>query len=257
VDAERAEAALRDERRSRSAGEKHAASSAGEARSRIDVLESELTVALEGARRSEDRYQREAARARALEEEICALRRALDAEAVDDAVAVRQPGAGPGASGAATAGVVSASDGTVDSDDSADAVRAMVSTPGAVLVIDGYGLAKRVWPDAARSEQRSRLAMALAAAHLRGWCDVTVVFDGDITRRIAPLCRPGLRVLFSASGERAGDVVVREVEGLPKEAPVFVASDDAWVNEHAESAGARVVSVDALVPALDAGAADL
>ena len=290
ADVERLEALLREERRSRRAREEQAASDAEDARMKTAAVESELATALKEVRRFEARHQREAARAHDLEEELEALRRSLvaarkEAAAVHEQQSSHQdesdaasdgallgaratsgepgePGGlgvsgvsgGPGESGGERAGVARPL-GLVA--DSAEAVAAMVSNPGAALVIDGYNLTKRVWADSARSEQRSRLAMALAQAHLRGWCDVTVVFDGDATRRVAPLCRPGLRVLFSAAGERAGEVVVREAERLPNDVSVLVASSDEWVREHAESAGARVVSAGAVLLALGVGAAHL
>jgi predicted RNA-binding protein with PIN domain len=56
-----------------------------------------------------------------------------------------------------------------------------------------------------------------------------------------------LRVLFSAAGEDADDVVVREVARLPKRVPVVVASSDAWVREHAEKEGAIVIASNTLL----------
>jgi predicted RNA-binding protein with PIN domain len=53
--------------------------------------------------------------------------------------------------------------------------------------------------------------------------------------------------LFSAAGEEADVVVVREVERLPKRVPVVVASSDAWVREHAEQEGAVVVGAGTLL----------
>jgi predicted RNA-binding protein with PIN domain len=56
-----------------------------------------------------------------------------------------------------------------------------------------------------------------------------------------------LRVLFSAAGEEADDVVVREITQLPKRVPVIVASSDAWVREHAEKEGAVVIGATTLL----------
>ena len=57
-------------------------------------------------------------------------------------------------------------------------------------------------------------------------------------------------MVFSEADEEADEVVVREVEDLPKRIPVVVVSSDAWVREHAEAAGAVVVPADALLTVL-------
>lgn len=133
--------------------------------------------------------------------------------------------------------------------DSVAGLTAMLRTPGLVLVVDGYNVSQRAWHEATPSEQRTRLAMALAQLHLRHGCEATVVFDGDGTEGVPPFRRPGLRVLFSSPGEEADEVVVRLVAELPKRVPVIVVSSDAWVREHAEGEGASVVSADTLLAA--------
>jgi predicted RNA-binding protein with PIN domain len=136
--------------------------------------------------------------------------------------------------------------------DSAAGADAMLRTNGVTLVVDGYNVAKRAWPDASPSEQRERLAMALTALHARTKCSSTVVFDGanSAAEPVPVLRRRGLRVLFSAAGEEADDVVVREVAKLSKRVPVVVASSDAWVREHAEKEGAVVISSATLLTVL-------
>jgi predicted RNA-binding protein with PIN domain len=133
--------------------------------------------------------------------------------------------------------------------DSSTGLDAMLRTTGLTLVVDGYNVAKRAWPDATPGDQRERLALALAALHARTGCSSTVVFDGDAAggASVPVLRRRGLRVLFSAAGEEADDVVVREVARLPKRVPVVVASSDAWVREHAEKEGAVVVGAGTLL----------
>jgi predicted RNA-binding protein with PIN domain len=59
-----------------------------------------------------------------------------------------------------------------------------------------------------------------------------------------------VRTVFSTDGEKADPVVVREVERLPGATPAIVASSDGWVREHAEAAGATVVSAASLLEIL-------
>jgi predicted RNA-binding protein with PIN domain len=79
---------------------------------------------------------------------------------------------------------------------------------------------------------------------------VTLVFDGAGVEGVRPPRRPGVRVVFSAPGEEADRVVVREVSQLPKRVPVVVVSSDAEVRADAERHGAAVVSAATLLGAL-------
>jgi predicted RNA-binding protein with PIN domain len=132
--------------------------------------------------------------------------------------------------------------------DSAAGVEAMLRTPDTLLVVDGYNVTKRAWPDATAADQRERLGIAITALHRRIGCGVLIVFDGDGSRASRPpLRRGGVRVVFSDAAEEADQVVVREVSELPKRIPVVVVSSDAWVRGHAEAQGAVVVGADALL----------
>jgi predicted RNA-binding protein with PIN domain len=134
--------------------------------------------------------------------------------------------------------------------DTAAGVRSMLRN-GTLLVVDGYNVSHRGWPDATIAEQRERLARALHQLHHRQGSPVVCCFDGE-GQPPATLRRDGLRVLFSEIGEEADELVVRVVEDQPKRTPVVVASSDAWVREHAEAAGAVVVSAATLLDALHA-----
>ncbi len=135
--------------------------------------------------------------------------------------------------------------------DAPEAVEAMLRTQGAVVVIDGYNVTKQAWPELSLSEQRDRLVSALAALHARTGCDATVVFDGADVGPTAER-RPGVRVRFSAAGEEADAVVVREVAALPPAVPVLVVSSDHEVRDQSEAEGATVVASDAFVRAMRA-----
>jgi predicted RNA-binding protein with PIN domain len=134
--------------------------------------------------------------------------------------------------------------------DAPEAVEAMLRTQGAVVVIDGYNVTKRAWPGIGLSEQRDRLISALAALHGRTRCDATVVFDGADVGPVPTERRPGVRVRFSAAGEEADAVVVREVAALPPNVPVLVVSSDGEVRDQSEAEGATVVTSETFLRAM-------
>jgi predicted RNA-binding protein with PIN domain len=132
--------------------------------------------------------------------------------------------------------------------ESPEGLDAALRTPGAALVVDGYNVAMRAWPRAAAADQRERLTTALAACSGRIRAAVTVVFDGaDEDLGARPRSSPGVRVVFSAPGQEADEVVVAEARRLTPTAPVLVASSDRWVQDHAEACGARVLDADAFL----------
>jgi predicted RNA-binding protein with PIN domain len=134
--------------------------------------------------------------------------------------------------------------------DSPEALAAMLRVQGVVLVVDGYNVSMLGWGNAALVDQRERLGAALAHLHARTRCGVTLVFDGAGVEGVRSPRRPGVRVVFSAPGEEADRVVVREVSQLPKRVPVVVVSSDAEVRADAERHGAAVVSAATLLGAL-------
>jgi predicted RNA-binding protein with PIN domain len=134
--------------------------------------------------------------------------------------------------------------------DSPDALVAMLRGTDVTLVVDGYNVSMLGWRDAGLVDQRERLAAALAQLNARTKCEVTLVFDGADVEGARPLRRPGVRVVFSAPGEDADGVVVREVATRSKRIPVVVVSSDREVREAAEREGAVTVSSPTLLSVL-------
>ena len=135
-------------------------------------------------------------------------------------------------------------------EDDPDALDAMLRTPRAVLVVDGYNVSMLAWGDVPPAQQRDRLLNSVSELQLRTRARIILVFDGAEVGSVLPPRRPGVRVVFSPEGEEADVVVVRQASDLPVEVPVVVASSDAWVGRHARETGARVVSSATLLRAL-------
>ena len=124
------------------------------------------------------------------------------------------------------------------------AIEAMVRTRGLAVIVDGYNVSMLAWPGTTAAEQRERLCDALSEFQLRFRCEVTVVFDGAEVSGVRPLRRRNVRVVFSAAGQEADEVVVGEVMFRPDDVPVIAVSSDREVRAGAEAEGATVLGAD-------------
>ena len=294
--AELVERQLRDERQSRRDRDAAANQKVSAAERKLADVQHEVTQARAAAEAADGRLEREAARARKLDEEAHDLRRAVkeaeakraseaggglpvlrreDLSALVDAADMAQRLAS-GLSGVAEqARRVVLPQPAVESEperdaptagpprrraqprvppgmveDDPDALDAMLRTPRAVLVVDGYNVSMLAWGDVPPAQQRDRLLNSVSELQLRTRARIVLVFDGADVGSVLPPRRPGVRVVFSPEGEEADVVVVRQASDLPVEVPVVVASSDAWVGEQARQTGARVVSSATLLRAL-------
>lgn len=128
-------------------------------------------------------------------------------------------------------------------DDAPEAAAHLVRLPGAVVLVDGYNVARTAWPGLTPEDERSRLIAALEELHARTGADVTVVFDG--VQEGAPAPGQGsrtVRVRFTAEGIPADDVVRDLVDDFPRQRPVVVVSSDREVVDGARARGANTVS---------------
>lgn len=136
-------------------------------------------------------------------------------------------------------------------DDTAEGAEQLVSTPGAVVIVDGYNVSMEGWPALDRSQQRSSLTRALGSLRTRTGANVHVVFDGDADGRRPAVGAPlPVRVHFSPAEIEADDVILSMVADLPTDVPVVVASSDRRVAEGARRLGANVVRSDVLLSLL-------
>ncbi|GAA1974587.1 NYN domain-containing protein [Catenulispora subtropica] len=124
----------------------------------------------------------------------------------------------------------------------------LLTLPMVHLVVDGYNVTKTGYPTLSLAEQRVRLVGGLAALAARTGAEVTCVFDGAALDGPVRLTQPrGVRVLFSAPGEIADELIRRLVAAEPAGRPVVVVSSDREVAEGVRRSGARPVPASMLL----------
>jgi predicted RNA-binding protein with PIN domain len=133
------------------------------------------------------------------------------------------------------------------------ALAALLALPQAHLVVDGYNVTKTAFGELPLVEQRRRLVESLGALAARTGAEVTCVFDGaDVAARPTARVR-GVRVLFSAAGSTADELVRRLVRAEPAGRVVVVVSSDNEVAGGVRALGARALPAAALVRLLGRG----
>ncbi|MDQ1635610.1 MAG: hypothetical protein QOJ32_2419 [Frankiaceae bacterium] len=160
------------------------------------------------------------------------------------------------ASGAGTAGdplaAVFAARGQAPTDGAL--VDGVLTAPRVHLLVDGYNVTKTGYPDSTLESQRARLVSGLGALASRNpGAEITCVFDGTAaTSRPTALPIPrGVRVLFSAVGELADDLLVRLVRAEPAGRPIAVVTNDGEIISAVRAAGARCLASEALLARLE------
>jgi predicted RNA-binding protein with PIN domain len=124
----------------------------------------------------------------------------------------------------------------------------LLSLPNPHLIVDGYNVTISAWGETLTLEQqRNRLVQGLGAVAAQTNAEITVVFDGaDAIFGTKPSAR-GVRVLFSAKGQIADDVVVELARVEPEGRPVIVVSSDQEVAMRVRREGAYPVPSPLLV----------
>jgi len=120
----------------------------------------------------------------------------------------------------------------------------------AVVLVDGYNVAKLQWPEARLDDQRRRLLDALENVARRLGADVTVVFDGSQVIGAHADRRRMVRVVYSSEGVSADDVIRDEVRRLPTSRAVVVVTNDAEIVHDVKALGANVIPSNALLAAI-------
>ena len=122
------------------------------------------------------------------------------------------------------------------------------------LIVDGYNLSKTGYGDLPLADQRTRLVASLGALAARTKVEVTVAFDGTAAPTGVASGAPsprGVRVLFSALGQLADDLIRDLVQAEPPGRTVLVASSDQAVAASARGAGAWPVAAAVLLSRLE------
>lgn len=118
---------------------------------------------------------------------------------------------------------------------------------GATMLVDGYNAAKLGWPDVELADQRRLLLNHLENVCRRFGTDVTVVFDGSEVVGAHSAARRLVRVMYSAPGEIADDLIRSEVDRLPNSRPVVVATNDKAILRDVKAKGANILSSNQLL----------
>jgi predicted RNA-binding protein with PIN domain len=134
--------------------------------------------------------------------------------------------------------------------DSVEAALHLLRAPGALVIVDGYNVAKLAWPDQTLAEQRRRLLDAIDEVVARHGTRVQIVFDAaavDPAGRHTP--RRLARVVFSPAGVVADDVIVDLVADQPTAQTVVVVSNDNDLRARVRKLGANVLGSEQLLAA--------
>ncbi|WP_206518114.1 NYN domain-containing protein [Rhodococcus sp. X156] len=123
--------------------------------------------------------------------------------------------------------------------------------PEVHLLVDGYNVSKTGYPQLTLIAQRDRLVRSLALLAAQTRAEVTVVFDGAaVVSGGGHVWARGVRVVFSADGVIADDVIRELTAAEPEGRPVVVASSDREVAESVRAMGAHSVASDVLLERL-------
>lgn len=128
--------------------------------------------------------------------------------------------------------------------DSLAAAEFVVRHPAAVVIVDGYNVAKLRFPRLALEDQRERTIDLCEDLAKRWGTNVVVVFDGANASGIAGTTRRLVRVTYSPEGVIADDTIRAEVAALADDVAVVVVTNDQAVIADVRAAGANPVSSD-------------
>lgn len=134
--------------------------------------------------------------------------------------------------------------------DSVEGVRALLATPRALVLVDGYNVTMSAWPKLEPAGQRAAFERLLAGAAVLRHVDLRVIYDGDDSVNVARSAGAAVAVMFTATGVEADDEIIQMAEELAPEVPVVVVSSDRRVVDGVRRFGANAVSSQLFLAAL-------
>lgn len=118
----------------------------------------------------------------------------------------------------------------------------LLALPQVHLIVDGYNVTKTGYGTLTLADQRNRLITGLGGLVAQTRVEVTCVFDGAELNGPVPVATPrGVRVMFSAPGQIADDLIRQLVRAEPVGRAVAVVSSDREVADSVRRMGARPV----------------
>jgi hypothetical protein len=120
----------------------------------------------------------------------------------------------------------------------------LLRSPGVLVLVDGYNVAKLGWPDLTLEHQRERCIVACETLARRWGTELHIVFDGADVVGAHTASRRVVRVSYSPQGVLADDVLRAQVAALDPARAVVVVTNDQAVQVDVKSAGANVVTSD-------------
>lgn len=139
-------------------------------------------------------------------------------------------------------------------DDDPQLLDQLLALPMVHLIIDGYNVTKTGYGTLTLADQRNRLMSGLGGLVAQTRVEVTVAFDGaELNAPVQVVAPRGVRVLFSAPGEIADDLIRQLVRAEPPGRAIAVVSSDREVAESVRRMGARPVPSGLLLRRLGRG----
>ncbi|WP_067176133.1 NYN domain-containing protein [Microtetraspora niveoalba] len=118
----------------------------------------------------------------------------------------------------------------------------LLAIPNLHVIIDGYNVTKTGYPTLTLADQRARLLTGLGGLAVQARVEVTCVFDGAELNGPVQVSAPrGVRVMFSAPGQIADDLIRQLVKAEPMGRAIAVVSSDREVADSVRRMGARPV----------------
>lgn len=127
--------------------------------------------------------------------------------------------------------------------------RLVLRSGDALVVIDGYNVARTAWHGLDPEQERRRTVAMVDEFAARSGAAVRLVFDGA-DDAVAPPASRTIQVQFSATGQTADDAILGLLDALPPEQPVVVVSSDREVIDGARSAGGEAMTSEAFLAAI-------